>query len=221
MTRIIRLHGDDHHQAQTLLPWYVTGSLEASEQQQVEAHLSVCPQCQADLQSERRLDAEVAALTIEVEHGWTRLQGRLDLNPRRRGALAAPGEWLTAIHRDATRKWRGATSWLGWALVMQALVLAVVGMVLLRPAQPARYHVLATAPAPATGNLVVIFRPDTRESDLRSTLRGARARLVDGPTAADAYVLEVPAADRSAALARLRAQASIVLAEPIDAGERP
>jgi hypothetical protein len=87
--------------------------------------------------------------------------------------------------------------------------------------QPARYHALGAAPAPASGNVVVMFRPDTREQDLRRTLNAAHARLVDGPTAADAYLLHVPSAERAAALVRLKGQADVVLAEPIDPGGPP
>ena len=69
--------------------------------------------------------------------------------------------------------------------------------------------------------MIVTFRPDTSEQDLRNTLNESHARLVDGPTAADAYVLHVPAAERAAALVKLRQRANIVLAEPIDAAGAP
>ena len=53
------------------------------------------------------------------------------------------------------------------------------------------------------------------------TLGGTRyARLVDGPTQADAYVLQIPAARRELALATLRARHEIVLAQPIDGAAR-
>jgi hypothetical protein len=68
--------------------------------------------------------------------------------------------------------------------------------------------------------MIVIFRPDVTEAEMRGALRAANARLVDGPTAADAYVLTTPAAQRSAALALLKARHEIVLAEPMDAAAR-
>jgi acyl-CoA synthetase (AMP-forming)/AMP-acid ligase II len=96
-------------------------------------------------------------------------------------------------------------------------VFAVVGQAIWPAAPPARYHTLAGVAALAAGNVVVIFRPDTRERELRATLEASHARVVDGPTAADAYVLRVPASQRLAALATLRARPDITLAEPIDA----
>ena len=43
------------------------------------------------------------------------------------------------------------------------------------------------------------------------------ARIVDGPTTADAYMLHVPKAGLAGALTTLRARADVVLAEPVDA----
>jgi hypothetical protein len=61
-----------------------------------------------------------------------------------------------------------------------------------------------------------MFRPDTTEHDLRQLLLRNEARLVDGPTVSDAYVLRVAPDRRSAALSRLRADRNVVLAEAID-----
>jgi hypothetical protein len=52
--------------------------------------------------------------------------------------------------------------------------------------------------------------------DVRSTLRIANASIVDGPTAADAYLLHVPPQQRNEALAKLRADDDVQMAEPID-----
>jgi hypothetical protein len=66
--------------------------------------------------------------------------------------------------------------------------------------------------------MMVMFRPNTSEQDLRRILTDADARVVDGPTSAGAYVLVVPTAVRAQTLAKLRAQTEVVLAQPIDAG---
>ena len=67
------------------------------------------------------------------------------------------------------------------------------------------------------GNMIVMLRPNTSEQVLCRTLTNTGAQVVDGPTAAGAYVLSVPIAERAQALARLRAQTEVVLAQPIDA----
>jgi hypothetical protein len=82
--------------------------------------------------------------------------------------------------------------------------------------RPAVYQALSAPQPVAVGNIIVIFRPDAREQDLRRILTLTDARLVDGPTPADAYVLRVSPARRAAVLSRLRAQREIVVAQPID-----
>jgi hypothetical protein len=61
-----------------------------------------------------------------------------------------------------------------------------------------------------------VFRPDTREEQLRRLLDSSNASLVGGPTDADAYLLHIPADTRNDGLAMLRARPEIVMAEPID-----
>ena len=68
---------------------------------------------------------------------------------------------------------------------------------------------------------MVVFRPDTPEREMRRILQASGARVVDGPTATDAYLLAVPAAQAAPALARLRAERAVTLAQPLAAGARP
>ncbi len=220
MGRIIRLPGDRHREVQLLLPWYVTGRLDPSEQALVEAHLNQCPDCMAELDVEHRLNAEITQLPMDVDQGWQTLQPRLASRataPGRGGGLDA----LRAAAGRARLAWRGAPSWLGWAVAAQLVILAVAGVLTLPLAPPARYHVLGATPAAASANVIVTFRPETSEQDLRRTLNASHARLVDGPTVTDAYLLHVPAAERAAALAQLRRAPDIVLAEPVDSGGPP
>jgi hypothetical protein len=207
--RIIPLHGDLHEDVNALLPWYVTGRLDADDCVRVEAHISGCAQCQADLAAERRLQAVVAETPEplgDVEAAWR----RFELLP------SEPG-----TKRTVMQQWRQSPNWMRWAVAAQLVLLVLGGGAwVLRPAPAAApaYHTLSAAPEPAAANLVVVFRPDTPESDLRRVLRDNHARLVGGPTAADAYLLHVTPADRPAALTRLRGNHAVVLAEPVDGG---
>ena len=83
MGHIISLHEDPHREVETLLPWYLAGGLDADEHARVEAHLGVCQACQVELAFDRRLRAEVAAVPVEVEHDWARLNRRLETRPSR------------------------------------------------------------------------------------------------------------------------------------------
>ena len=227
---IIRLRGDRHQDVQSLLPWYVTDRLEAPERAEVEAHLNECPECQAELRAERRLGAEVAASPVvasqgDVEHGWAQLRRRIEpKSPGRpspgRISLGGWRGWFGAGAGAAVLQWRASPAWLRWAAAGQFGLILLFAAYLLPSTrhEVASYRALGSAPAVASGNVVVIFRPDTSERQLREALKANDARIVDGPTATDAYLLHVPAAERGAALDRLRRQARIELAEPVDSG---
>ena len=192
---------EQHREAQDLLPWFVTGRLEADEQARVEAHVAGCAECQRDVAFQQRLEAEVARMPVDVEAGWARMRMKVeaeDAGPVRRVA----------------RLFERRAAWVGWGIAA-SLPLAV-GAALLPPVVEASYHALGAAPAAPVGNVVVIFRPDATEAEMRGLLKAAHARLVDGPTAADAYVLAAPPAERAATLKLLKAQRLVVLAEPVD-----
>lgn len=216
MGNIIRLSGDPHQEAQHLLPWYANGTLDDAEAATVEAHLAGCAECRADLATERALSVEVASMPIDVEQGWAAMRSRIEAQSR-----AAPSPAAPIRPRPASFFRRPVP--VGWALTAQAaaLILMVGATRLPGPTAEPLYHALGSAPASAPGNVVVIFRPDTAERDLRVALQESGARLVDGPTASDAYVLRVARADRIAALSRLRSNSHVVLAEPIDEDARP
>ena len=219
--RVIRLPIDDHREVQSVLPWYVTGRLEAEERDRVEAHLANCQECQADYEFERGLEARWSEPPANVERGWATMKARLNPAVRRPPMLADALGSAKERLRNMLDSWRDAGPWLGVAVVSPVLLVLFLA-VFLRPPEPAgAYHVLGAQPVKDAGNLVVIFKPETPENRLRAALRANRARLVDGPTAADAYILSVPVAERNAVLFRLRASADVVLAEAIDSGERP
>ena len=58
------------------------------------------------------------------------------------------------------------------------------------------------------------------EEEIRGLLNASGASLVGGPTSADAYLLSVPATQRTSALHKLQSDDQVQMAEPID-GVRP
>ena len=205
MGRIIRLHDENHWELQQLLPWYVTGALEPEEHARVEAHVATCEECQEELAFERQLADAVKALPLDADVSWRRMEKRLK------------------AERQRQRPTLLTSPWTGWAVAACALVAAGLAMAPHAPAGQgaALYHVLGAPRAVTPGNMVTIFRPETSERDIRAALADAGARIVDGPTGADAYVLSVPAAERASALAKLKARPNVVMAEPVDPGTGP
>jgi anti-sigma factor RsiW len=216
--RVFRIDIPAHQAVQELLPWYAAGQLAPDEARRVHEHLQACAQCRQDLEWEHGVRADAAQdplpAGLDMEAALARLMPALGPQERAEAPLPTASPW-----------WRVAAanqpSWLRWAVAAQWVVIAGLGALLLRPAaEPGIYRALGSGAA-ATGNLVVVFQPNTTERELRRVLQAQNARVVDGPTVTDAYLLSVPAASRAQALKALRADAAVKLVEPLDGGGAP
>jgi hypothetical protein len=96
----------------------------------------------------------------------------------------------------------------------------VLALLLVRPDRPedSAYRGLGAA-GPATAGIVVVFRPETPERELRRIVRDSGGHLAGGPTAGDAWLVD--GADTKAVLTRLRAEPAVALAEPLAAESQP
>lgn len=205
MGSIIRFDAERHRDLRDLLPWYATGQLSPADRERVEAHLAACAQCRREVRFEHRLDEEVKRMPIDVDQSWSRMRDRIDQKRPER----PPGGVMGAVTQ--------LPSWSGWAAA--AVLLLSTGVLLFPATSPAVYHVLSSrAVVASSGNVAVIFRPDTPARDMRTALVDSGARVVDGPTATGAYVLRLPHASQDAALAKLRARPDVEMAEAIDTG---
>lgn len=211
MADIFPLRPSEHDTVQELLPWYVNGTLDAEEVARVEAHLGGCAECREELAFDRRLAQGVAALPLTVDDSWQTMVRRLD---EKRPTNVVEGPFGLLRRRVP----------MGWAVggSLAASVALAVLFVGLQPDQPAEqtYRALGSAAAASEGQVVVLFKPDTTEQQMRVILSAQGARLVDGPTAAGAYVLRFDRGNADDAIAQLRESSQIVLAEPISADGR-
>ena len=195
-----------HDDAEELLPWYATGQLEAADRARVERHLLSCGDCREQLVVERRFVDEFQAMTPEVESGWARLRGRIA------GPVVRPARARQPFAEFWALLTRPAVATLAIAQLAFVVIAAGTLLSLSRPA----YHVLGSAPVPADANVIIIFRADATEGEIRQALGGAGASIVGGPTSADAYLLHVAPNVRQASLAKLQADGNVQLAQPID-----
>lgn len=214
MGNVVTFPADRHLEVQHLLPWYGTGTLDQTERATVEAHLEECAECRAEIEAEPGLKAALAAASPEVETGWASLQARAlrSMPPPRRARRpwAAAGRALMRPER------------LRWVVAAQFAALVVLGVASL-PGEPTRtavrqgaYRALGDAPPARTGNVLAMFKPNASVAAMRHSLDASGARFVDGPTAAGAYLLEVPGGDKGPELAALRKDPNVTMAEPID-----
>jgi anti-sigma factor RsiW len=220
--RIVDFGSSAHRQVEAMLPWYASGTLDAQERALVESHLAQCPRCQGELAWERRLQAAHAAATeagdtstaADADAGLAAMHERID-------AASRPRRWFEPWQRAWNR---GPLAW-RLALAVQAAAIVVLCLMLVPwPARDATYRALGSAPAATgvagAGRLVVRFRPEATEQEMRRVLRNSDARVIYGPTTTDAYLLTVPAGSEKAAVARLRKDSAVLLAESLD-GEAP
>jgi anti-sigma-K factor RskA len=204
--QVLRFGSSVHKVVDAILPWYVNGTLEGEELEGVRRHLRECDLCRREAEWLRELHAAcVAAESVpSASNAFRDLRRRLEAPSRDKRLGDSP--------RVADR-----SNWTRWALAA-SIAIAVVGASVLRDTSaPALYRTLGASAGSAqtSGSMIVVFDPATTEAELRRILRSAGARVVDGPTQANAYVLDVPDGERQGALRALRSQRAVVLAEPL------
>ncbi|HUL67260.1 MAG TPA: zf-HC2 domain-containing protein [Burkholderiaceae bacterium] len=204
-----------HQVAFELLPWFVNGTLEPAERTAVEQHLHECVACRRELDWLQQLSSAYVSSepALDSEGAFERLVPQLQ---RQDAPVATPSPfaWLRSRLSDT-----GA--WLRFAVAMQFGVIAALGWAVALRELP--YHGLGAIATRASGSVIVVFDPNAREGDVRRILRAIGARVVDGPTTANGYVLEMTdaAGTTAAALAQLRAEPAVILAEPLQVERVP
>ena len=212
--RIVTINDTTHEQVQKLLPWFVVDTLRGEELALVNQHLHICPECQADFawQCKLQATAPVSDVKPDVDRAFAKLRARID----------------TAQHKITQHKTKGSSlfgqlkpfsfgnrHWMQWALVAQFSIIIVLAFLIATPyGNFATYRALA-ANTSSSGNMVVVFKPTTSEQALRRILNHAGARIVDGPTVTDAYLLSVPEERLVTTLQSLRSDSEVVLAESL------
>jgi anti-sigma factor RsiW len=201
---VIPLDPEGHGRVRKLLPWYVNGRLDAAERDEVESHLASCSRCRSELLLEHELHAlhDLPLPEGDPDGRWAELRERIE-NPRPVPTPPAP-------------RW----PWWSWVLGAQSgLVVLLLVLWLLPRSQTAPYRGQGSAGSVAA-NAVVMFDPQTTETQWRQALKAGNARLVGGPTVTHGYLLHLPVADE-ATLAKLRTQPGVTLAEALAVGEAP
>jgi anti-sigma factor RsiW len=181
-----------HKVADVLLPWFVNGTLEDDERALVEKHLGQCEHCRREFQWLQELHAACASASPAV--------------PRLRERLMA---------RRTTQR----NAWTRAVIAAQLAAILILGAVVVSDETRSSYRTLGAADsaARASASLVVVFDPATTESDMRRLLRAAGARIVDGPTQANAYLLDVAPESREQAIQALKADRRVVLVQSLAA----
>jgi len=213
--RIVNLSAA-HQNVQELLPWFVMGTLDEDDRLVVDQHLEGCTACRRELEwHEQMRDANIAQpLSRDADRAFAALRARLP------GALqpVTRTNWLAS----AANWWHMQAAWLRWSFALQPVAIAALAVALFfgvgRPAgmPQGTFHALSRA-ADTPARLVVVFSPQATQSEMRRVLLANGARIVDGPTAADAYVLAVAPERAENALRQLRTETSVLLIQSLEA----
>jgi hypothetical protein len=240
--RIVKIATSAHQAIQELLPWFVMDKLEGKELDMVREHLAGCAQCRADADWQRKLRAAEPGMATapDVGSAWARMQNKLDAVPAAQHepqqdvnqdthGTSVPASLIASVTAFVRRMMSGPGTWMPWALAAQLAVIAGLSIVVAhlhgesdayRVVSAASFHALGT-PKSAAGNLMIMFRPDATEQEIRGALQASGARIVDGPTATGAYLLDVDDTRLTSAVRALRVQRAVTLAEPLVAGAAP
>jgi anti-sigma factor RsiW len=215
---------NNHREVWELLPWYANGTLGPEEANKVEYHLAHCTPCQNEL---TRCEAEYGAVSVRRDDLWapTRehfakvlasvdaFEARRAVRPNWLDTLASYFPWLKSTPQPAR-----------WALAFQgALVAALAAVLMLRALAPVDTYQTLSRPGEERAahgpQLRLVFHPDVTERELRTLLGDLHASIVQGPSSVGAYTVELGSGASQAqlkqALAKLRADPSVRLAEPV------
>jgi anti-sigma-K factor RskA len=209
--RVLPFHGSAHATADALLPWYVNGTLHGEELAFVEQHVGACEACRHEVEWLREVFAACATISPDQD------------------APATAAHDVSAFGRRAPRRdlparlaqgWQAAHPWMRGLLAAQLAAIAILATILVTDNRDdAHFQSLgATYPAASSRNAIaVMFDPATTELEMQRIVIHAGARIVDGPTVTNAFVLEVPAAQSERAMVALRGEPMVRFAEPLGA----
>ena len=159
-----------HDEAEELLPWYVTGRLDAADRERVEKHLTDCARLPGAASRRAPARRRISRLSPQVEASWTQ--------PARADRAVAARRPLPPA--AAAFRWRSLRSAAAVAVPDRRAVRDRRGDrrrgSLLSASPTPLIALLAQRRSPASANAVVIFQPQTREEQLRRLLQRERRR---------------------------------------------
>ncbi|HEV7715173.1 MAG TPA: zf-HC2 domain-containing protein [Steroidobacteraceae bacterium] len=200
-------HEPEVHAVALLLPWYVTGTLNEHERRQADEHLATCASCRAELEELQVMRSQVREVSADQPVpemlGAVKARIRPDAPPVSKPPSSSVADFLRALF---------APNWVPTAAVLLILVQSGALVWMNQRARPGDEVMSRGLASPAT-RVGIVFQPTAAEQDIRRMLVEARARIVAGPSADGAYIIELPTRDPERVeqkLAALRGHADVV-----------
>jgi anti-sigma factor RsiW len=214
---------DEREEIEALLPWYVTGRLDAVEHRRVEAYLADHPDM-APLVILAREESEETIRSAEAfgtpsNASFDRLMAQVANEPRRAGVLSSLtpvferiADWIASLSRPQ----------LGAMAAAAALLLAVQAGVILHlasgPSKTQSYETASGDPAAVQEHgtfALVAFHPDATAVEIATLLTETEAQIIDGPKAGGIWRVRIapealPQAEAEQRLANFKSHSTIV-----------
>jgi hypothetical protein len=201
-----------------LLPWIVNGRASDTERKLVDAHVRDCERCQAELASQRKLCAAMAAREDagpDVERGLDHLWERFDeeAQPAVRTGTSSSAPWRSRMTAIACG--------LAAIVLLETGALATLGFSRGADSAPANYRTLSEANAGAArATIRLVADPAMPVGRLQALLVPLHLQIVGGPSENGVYSLAPVAGpgDVAKQLAVLRGAPGVRFAEPVGEG---
>ena len=102
--------------------------------------------------------------------------------------------------------------------LQSTVIVGLAALVIVMVPRDDAYRALGSPSRAGEASIVVVFRPEASELQIRQALHDSDVRLVDGPTVTGAYLLSAAPAKHAAAIEQLRRQTAVLRVESLAAG---
>ncbi|MDB5987635.1 MAG: hypothetical protein JWR16_2688 [Nevskia sp.] len=211
-----------HREAWELIPWVVNGTATPEQNRVVEQHLEDCGDCREELVFQSQLHAAMnpestreAVPKPALDRLWQRIDG------------AAAVQLSRTQRRRQRRIDSGFARGLLALVIVEAIGVATLGGALWKRGEAAAhtpvYRTLSTSTETSQhATIHAVLVPSLAVGQLQTLLSASQLQIVGGPSKTGVYALAPMSSsvDTNMALAQLRADPNIRLAEPIDLAQR-
>lgn len=172
----------NHDAAWKLLPWYINGTLQASERALVDVHVRACLLCHREVDEQRQLHElvrESDTVRISPRSSFDTLMRRIDT-----GATAGTGFFIGYRPR--------VLAWLPVAAALLAVGVVLVVLFSSNPDRSGEFRTLSSEMPILQSNaaaLQMVFAQHATAEEIRRLITGIGGRILDGPSGAGVYTI--------------------------------
>jgi hypothetical protein len=215
-----------HQKAWESLPWYANGTLEGTELELVENHVSICVTCRSELKFLQGLGLQIHssdALDTSAQRGLSEIMSRIAEQQSDVSLAPRSQQPLRSLAGRIANQLRISPSALPKLLAAQAaLIVLLVGLIVVRyRSDPgATFHTLSD-PSPISQSLSteirLLFVDQATERQVRELLQKHRAQIIGGPSPLGVYTVALDPAlaleDTDKVLDQIRSKAIVRFAD--------